>query len=76
MTGSSWMMIRKNIGIMQGYDAFEQEMIRVFPAEEKAIRLYTKTILEICDRFPLYRLRLQGQWGKTGSHGDFCQKIY
>src|SRR5664279_1107323 len=45
---------------MQGYDAFEKEMIRVFPNEEKAIRTYTKAILEICDRFPLYRLRLQG----------------
>ncbi|HEY2648724.1 MAG TPA: NAD(P)/FAD-dependent oxidoreductase [Puia sp.] len=45
---------------MQGYDAFEKEMIRVFPDEEKAIRTYTKSILEICDRFPLYRLRLNG----------------
>jgi all-trans-retinol 13,14-reductase len=45
---------------MQGYDAFEREMIRVFPEEQKAIRHYIKTIIEICDRFPLYRLHLQG----------------
>jgi all-trans-retinol 13,14-reductase len=51
----------KEYRIMQGYEAFEQEMIREFPGEEEAIRKYTKTILEICDRFPLYRLRLEGE---------------
>ena len=50
----------KKYKINQGYEAFEKEMIQEFPGEEKAIRKYTKTILEICDRFPLYRLRLQG----------------
>jgi all-trans-retinol 13,14-reductase len=50
----------KEYKINQGYEAFEKEMIHEFPGEEKAIRTYTKTILEICDRFPLYRLRLQG----------------
>jgi all-trans-retinol 13,14-reductase len=50
----------KEYRIMQGYDAFEQEMIREFPGEEGAVRKYIKTILEICDRFPLYRLRLEG----------------
>jgi all-trans-retinol 13,14-reductase len=49
----------KEYKINQGYDAFEQEMIREFPEEEEGIRKYTKTILDICDRFPLYRLRLQ-----------------
>ena len=44
---------------MQGYDAFEKEMIRNFPDEETAIRKYTKTIVDICDRFPLYRLHLE-----------------
>ena len=48
----------KEYRFMQGYYAFEQEMIREFPDEEKTIRRYTKAILEICDRFPLYRLRL------------------
>jgi len=50
----------KEYCIMQGYDAFEKEMIREFPAEEKAIRKYTGKILEICDSFPLYRLRIHG----------------
>ncbi len=46
--------------IMQGYENFEKAMIRNFPEEGKAIQIYTKTILEICDNFPLYRLRLEG----------------
>ena len=50
----------KEYSIMQGYDAFEQEMIRNFPEEKTAILKYTKTIREICDRFPLYRLHLEG----------------
>ena len=49
----------KEYPIMQGYDAFEEEMIRNFPDEEIAIRNYTKTIIEICDSFPLYRLHLE-----------------
>jgi all-trans-retinol 13,14-reductase len=50
----------KEFRIMQGYGAFEQEMIRQFPEEKEGIRKYIKTILEICDRFPLYRLRMDG----------------
>ena len=46
--------------IMQGYDAFERELIREFPDEAPAIKKYTRTIRETCDRFPLYRLRLDG----------------
>ncbi len=45
---------------MQGYDAFEQELIHEFPNEAAAIKKYTRTIRETCDRFPLYRLRLEG----------------
>jgi all-trans-retinol 13,14-reductase len=50
----------KEYRIMQGYEAFEREMIREFPEEEMAIRKYIVAILETCDRFPLYRLRLEG----------------
>ena len=53
----------KEYPIMQGYENFEKEMIRNFPEEEKAIRKYTETMLEICDSFPLYRLRLEGDAG-------------
>jgi all-trans-retinol 13,14-reductase len=55
---------KKEYRIMQGYEAFENEMILNFPEEETAIRQYTKTIREICDRFPLYRLHLQGDLEK------------
>jgi all-trans-retinol 13,14-reductase len=50
----------KEYRIMQGYEAFEQEMSAEFPGEEEAIQRYVKTIKEICDCFPLYRLRLEG----------------
>jgi len=46
--------------IMQGYEAFEQEMVRKFPREGNGIRQYLHTIRDICDRFPLYRLRVEG----------------
>ncbi|HZZ76582.1 MAG TPA: all-trans-retinol 13,14-reductase, partial [Puia sp.] len=54
---------------MQEYAAFEQELINEFPAEEKAILIYTRTIREICDRFPLYRLRLQAEGEKQEAMG-------
>ena len=50
----------KEYRIMQGYDAFEKELIREFPQEAEAVRKYTSTIRETCDRFPLYRLQLEG----------------
>src|SRR5450755_3101136 len=50
---------KKEYPIVQGYQAFEQEMIRNFPEEKSAVLQYTKTIREICDRFPLYRLHLE-----------------
>lgn len=55
---------KKEYSIMQGYDAFEQEMIRDFPEEETAIRKYIVTIQQICDHFPLYRLQTEGDGAK------------
>lgn len=51
----------KIYGIAQGYDAFIQRLRADFPGEDKAIRNYCDTIIEICDRFPMYRLRLEGE---------------
>ena len=45
--------------IAQGYDAFIQRLTKDFPEEEAAIRQYCETIKEICDRFPMYRLRME-----------------
>jgi len=53
----------KEYRILQGYDHFEKEMIRDFPDEKMAIRKYIETIQQICDRFPLYRLRMEGDAG-------------
>jgi all-trans-retinol 13,14-reductase len=66
---------QKEYRFMQGYDAFEQEMFRVFPVEEKAIRMYTQTIQDICDRFPLYRLRMQGNGEKQEAMGISAKKF-
>jgi all-trans-retinol 13,14-reductase len=56
--------------INQGYEAFEKEMILQFPEEEEGIRTYTQKILEICDSFPLYRLRTEGdEEGKQKAMG-------
>ncbi|HET7000057.1 MAG TPA: NAD(P)/FAD-dependent oxidoreductase [Puia sp.] len=66
---------QKEYKYMQGYDAFEKEMIHAFPAEEKAIRTYTKTIREICDRFPLYRLQSQADGGKQEVMGISAKKF-
>ncbi|MEO6963972.1 MAG: NAD(P)-binding protein, partial [Puia sp.] len=51
----------KIYGIAQGYDAFIQRLRADFPGEDKAIRNYCDTIIAICDRFPMYRLRLEGE---------------
>ncbi len=51
---------QKEYRIMQGYESFEGELIREFPQEAEAIRKYTRVIRETCDRFPLYRLQLEG----------------
>jgi all-trans-retinol 13,14-reductase len=51
----------KIYGIAQGYDAFVQKLISDFPEEETAIRKYCETVREICDRFPMYRLRMEGE---------------
>jgi all-trans-retinol 13,14-reductase len=59
---------KKEYRYMQGYDAFEAEMVRAFPEEETAIRTYIKTIIDICDRFPLYRLQVN-------EHGEGKQEV-
>ena len=50
----------KEYRIMQGYKAFEEELIREFPDETNSVKKYTQTIRETCDRFPLYRLQVEG----------------
>lgn len=44
----------------QGYENFIQKLLKDFPAEEKALRLYCDKIKEVCSKFPLYNLRSGG----------------
>jgi len=44
----------------QGYENFIQHLLKDFPNEEKALRLYCEKIKEVCSKFPLYNLRTGG----------------
>lgn len=55
---------QKEYRIVQGYDAFEEQMRKDFPHEEQAIRRYIEKIKDVCERFPLYRLRTFGNPGE------------
>jgi len=44
----------------QGYENFIQHLLKDFPGEEKALRLYCDKIKEVCSKFPLYNLRSGG----------------
>ena len=44
----------------QGYENFIQHLLKDFPNEEKALRLYCNKIKEVCSKFPLYNLRTGG----------------
>ena len=44
----------------QGYENFIQHLLKDFPGEENALRLYCDKIKEVCSKFPLYNLRTGG----------------
>ena len=44
----------------QGYENFIQHLLKDFPNEEKALRLYCDKIKEVCSKFPLYNLKSGG----------------
>ncbi|GIZ14382.1 phytoene desaturase family protein [Capnocytophaga catalasegens] len=41
----------------QGYTNFIKQLTSFFPSEQKAIEYYCRTLQDICDKFPLYRLK-------------------
>lgn len=45
----------------QGFDHFKATLINYFPEEKTAIETYCAKIQEVCDRFPLYNLRISGE---------------
>src|SRR5664279_24676 len=67
---------KKEYRIMQGYEKFEKELIREFPDEADSVRKYTKTIRETCDRFPLYRLKLEGDAEKKEETMKYSAKQF
>lgn len=48
----------------QGYPNFIRRLVEDFPSERSAIEKYCAKIQEVCDRFPLYRVRFddKSQW--------------
>jgi all-trans-retinol 13,14-reductase len=44
----------------QGHENFIQQLLKHFPDEEQALRLYCDKIKEICRAFPLYNLHIDG----------------
>lgn len=44
----------------QGYEAFIKNLIKQFPKEEKGIVAYCEKIKDVCSRFPLYHLTMEG----------------
>lgn len=50
----------KEYKMAQGYEQFIQGLLQDFPGEEKALREYCNMLRHICDKFPLYNLRMGG----------------
>jgi len=51
----------------QGYENFIYQLLKEFPAEEKALRSYCDKIKEVCSKFPLYNLRSGGDINEKSS---------
>lgn len=49
----------------QGYDNFVAQLLPYFPKEKVALERYVAKIQEVCDRFPLYRFRLEGSYDEA-----------
>lgn len=51
---------RHEYKLAQGYQLFIHNLLKDFPGEEKALREYCHMLRHICDKFPLYNLRMGG----------------
>jgi len=51
----------------QGYENFIRHLLKDFPAEEAALRVYCDKIKEVCSKFPLYNLRSGGSINEKNS---------
>lgn len=48
----------------QGYEAFIKNLTEKFPAEKRAIEKYCAKVKDVCSKFPLYHLTLDGNEDK------------
>lgn len=48
---------QKTYKLAQGYDNFVEQLSSQFPLQREAIKTYVKKIQEVCNYFPLYRLK-------------------
>jgi all-trans-retinol 13,14-reductase len=58
---------KKEYVFAQGYENFIQHLLKDFPAEEKALRLFCEKIKEVCSKFPLYNLRTGGDMNEKNT---------
>ena len=49
----------KEYSLAQGYENFINTLVKDFPEEENAIRIYCDKIKDICTKFPLYNLEIK-----------------
>ncbi len=52
----------KEYSLAQGYENFIAVLSADFPGEEEAIRKYCETMQSVCKKFPLYNLRIGGEY--------------
>ncbi len=54
----------KEYDFAQGYENFISRLLEDFPQEEEAIRAYCDKMQEVCSKFPLYNLRMGGEYNE------------
>ncbi len=60
----------------QGYKNFENSLISQFPDEAIAIRTYTQKLRAICEKFPLYNLKLGNPYNDASEIFELSAKNY
>jgi len=67
---------QKDYIFAQGYENFISRLVSDFPDEEKAIRKYCETIVDICNKFPMYNLREGGSFSEKSSVLEIAAKPF
>lgn len=64
----------KEYSLAQGYENFISTLVKDFPEEENAIRIYCDKIKEVCTKFPLYNLDVNDGFDEKVSVMDLDTK--